>query len=55
VVEYLDRKGELDADPETGTPRYFRERRSIRTQHQHHATIKKIGVAAPPRPEDPRT
>ena len=55
VVEYLDRKGELNTDPTTGTPLYFRERRSIRTQHQHHATIKKIGVAAPPRPEDPKT
>ncbi len=55
VVEYLDKKAELSADPETGTPLYFRERRSIRTQHQHHATIKKIGVAAPPRPEDPQT
>jgi GH15 family glucan-1,4-alpha-glucosidase len=55
VVEYLDKKAELSTDPQSGTPLYFRERRSIRTQHQHHATIKKIGVASPPRPEDPTT
>lgn len=55
VVEYLDKKAELSTAPQSGTLPYFRERRSIRTQHQHHAMLKKIGVASPPRPEDPQT
>ena len=44
VVEYLDKLSELRIDPVSGVPQYFRERHSLRHQHQHHATLRQMGV-----------